>query len=65
MSVKAPYVFVILGALFFFSAEPLAAQAAALNQAIPFNTFLAAWIDVFMYVLAVISLSLGLSSLDF
>lgn len=54
---------IILGIVFFFAAGPAATMAAGLNQAIPFNQFLAAWLDVLFYCLTVIFLGLGLSNL--
>lgn len=64
MSKKAPTIFLILGIVCFFMAQPLAIQAAALDQSVPFNAFLASWIDVLFYIFTVIFLSLGLSNLS-
>lgn len=54
---------IILGILFFFAAGPAATMAASLDQAIPFNQFLAAWLDVIFYCLTVLFIGLGLSNL--
>lgn len=59
-------IYLLLGVLCFFVAPFMGASALSLYQASAtlFNSFLVEWIETIFYILTVIMLSLGLSSLD-
>lgn len=57
-------IYLILAMLFVFLAGPMATYAAALPVN-AFNNFLAAWLDVFFYILAAFFIALGFEKLPF
>lgn len=64
MRKKSVDIFLILAAVCLFIAQPVKDGAQALDLSVPFNAFLATWIDLIFYILVVIFVALGLSNLD-